>query len=228
VLGRSDVNTRIALFAAAALTCCLGIATPANAVEIEKLAAQVDGGTFLVRATVLLDAPRAAVEAVLTDFENHVQIAPFIQESHVLERSGFGSTRVRVVTRTCIGPFCSSMLQVQQVLVGPCGKVTAEAIPYESDVSLGRTVWDLQAVGWRTRASVEMIVHPRRSPPFFIRERWILAKLREQVRESAVGVEAAAMREPTTSVRDERDACSPGFADAVSVRTTDAPLRAVQ
>lgn len=172
----------------------LGAATislPARPYEIERLEVGSHDGTYQIGGVILIDASADAVASVLGDFEAHVRIAPFIVESHVLERPAAHTAVVRVATRTCVGPFCERLVQMQRVEIDPPA-IRAVAIPGQSDVKFGLTEWRVEAHAGKARLRVDMTIQPRRTPPFFVPVSWVEEALKEQVRETAAGVEALA------------------------------------
>ena len=181
------------------------LATPAGAVEFERLEATEEAGTFRVDASLLVEAPFDVVLAVLRDYEGQVRIAPFIREVKVVGQTPEGSALVRLVTELCIGPFCTDVRQFQLLRFVPPGRISGIALRAGSDVASGRTEVEVSAAGARTRVRIDAVARPARRLPSFLPTRWVLGALRRQARESGEGLEALAVKLAKAAHHDDPD-----------------------
>ncbi|MDT0619616.1 SRPBCC family protein [Salinisphaera sp. P385] len=124
------------------LAACLLATTSAQGVETRTMDVTREGNTFRARAVFLLDAPVAAVYAVITDFSALDRISPHILESRRLDEGGPG-TLVRVVTRSCLAFFCRDVTTVERLHEQPPHTIESDILPERSDLASGHTRWHL-------------------------------------------------------------------------------------
>ncbi len=169
-------------------------ATLARAAEFERLEVTEDSGTYRIEASIVVNASREAVVEALLDFEGQKAIAPPIREIKVVGTAPEGGTLVQLVTEICIGPFCTSVKQVQLVRFLPPNLISGTALPDGGDVKTGFTAVEVSVYNGRTRVQMDCTVQPSRRRPFFVPKGWVLNALRRQVHQSAAGIEALALR----------------------------------
>src|SRR6266508_2224773 len=114
-------------------------ATLARAAEFERLEVTEDSGTYRIEASIVVNASREAVVEALLDFEGQKAIAPPIREIKVVGTAPEGGTLVQLVTEICIGPFCTSVKQVQLVRFLPPNLISGTVIPDVGGVMIGLT-----------------------------------------------------------------------------------------
>ncbi|MEQ8799066.1 MAG: SRPBCC family protein [Salinisphaeraceae bacterium] len=132
------------------LAACLLATTSAQGVETRTIDVAREGDTFRARAVFLLDAPVAAVYAVITDFAALDRISPHILESRCLDDGGPG-TLVRVVTRSCLAFFCRDVTTVERLHEQPPHTIESDVLPERSDLASGHTRWHLSRVQDQTQ-----------------------------------------------------------------------------
>ncbi|MDT0633618.1 SRPBCC family protein [Spectribacter hydrogenooxidans] len=124
------------------LAACLLATTSAQGVDTQTMDVTREGDTFRAKAVFRLDAPVAAVYAVITDFGALDRISPHILESRRLAGDG-SETLVRVVTRSCLAFFCRDVTTVERLREQPPNTIRAEIVPERSDLASGQTRWHL-------------------------------------------------------------------------------------
>jgi hypothetical protein len=116
------------------------------ALEVLRLDAASSGGIYTVDAELVLDAPPAAVHAVITDYEHLTNLSPRIEESRVLEKES-NATLVFTRVEGCFAFFCRTIDRVERVVEFGPDHVEATTLPDQSDVGFGKVVWVLHASG---------------------------------------------------------------------------------
>ncbi|HID48939.1 MAG TPA: hypothetical protein EYP40_04865 [Chromatiales bacterium] len=101
---------------------------------------------------MLIDADPDRVYACLTDYDRLDRLSPEIIRSELLY-ANHPQYRVRVVTEGCIGPFCRTVKQVQDVTELRNGYILVKVMPAMSDLRYGRNVWHIRAENGRTRVT---------------------------------------------------------------------------
>jgi hypothetical protein len=122
------------------------VSAPLPALEVLRLDAASSGGIYTIDAELVIDAPPAAVHAVITDYEHLTNLSPRIEESRVLEKE---SNATLVFTRVvgCFAFFCRTIDRVERVVEFGPDHVEATTLPDQSDVGFGKVVWVLHASG---------------------------------------------------------------------------------
>jgi hypothetical protein len=166
----------------------------ARAVDFERLDVSEDEGTYRILASLIVNAPPAAVVEALLDVEGQNAIAPPIVEIHAVGTTPGGGKLVKIVSEICIGPFCKRVKQLQVVRLTSPGTISARVIPGAGDLASGATAIDVSPVDGRARVRMDCTLRPLRRRPFFLPLGWVLSAIREQAHRSAVGLEALASR----------------------------------
>ena len=122
------------------------VSAPAPALEVLRLDAASSGGIYTVDAELVIDAPPAAVHAVITDYEHLTSLSPRIEESRVLEKEP-NATLVFTRVEGCFAFFCRTFDRVERVVEFGPDHVEATTLPDQSDVGFGKVVWVLHASG---------------------------------------------------------------------------------
>ncbi len=167
----------------------LAVAGPVAAGEVLVAQAGHDHGLYTVEVDMRLDAPRAEVWRLLTDYPHYGRLNEAIQLSEVLEQRGAGDYRVRVVTDACVYFFCKRLVQVQDVVEVNGSYLSANVLPELSHFRYGVArayVWE---EGQQTRVRVLAEVVPDFWVPPLIGP-WLIAhKLRTEALETVRSVE---------------------------------------
>ena len=117
----------------------------ACALEAEKVASEYVEKEFRCELVALLDAPAAAVEAVLRDYEAYPQLDARILQARVIERPTRTSAMLETTLRACFGPFCRRVRRVEEVQEAP-NALSAVTDPARSDVRFGETYTSIEAI----------------------------------------------------------------------------------
>ena len=136
-----------------------------NACEIPAAQVSYEKGAYQVAVEMLLDAPAAAVKAVLTDHANLSRISETFTESVVLNSDENGLLRRRLHIKTCILFFCFDMDMVEDIKINPGGAILTTIVPELSDFNSGHARWQIENHkndGSRVRFS------SKRQPSFWI------------------------------------------------------------
>ena len=122
------------------------VSAPLPALEVLRLDAASSGGIYTIDAELVIDAPPAAVHAVITDYEHLTSLSPRIEESRVLEKEP-NATLVFTRVEGCFAFFCRTFDRVERVVEFGPDHVEATTLPDQSDVGFGKVVWVLHASG---------------------------------------------------------------------------------
>jgi hypothetical protein len=119
-------------------------------------------GRYQLVADSWLDAPPAAISAVLLNFENdaYTEISEIYQESDVLEPDADGTPLVYTRVKGCVALFCRSMSRVERLEVVTPTYIRSEVVPERSDFRYSTAEWTLTPEGEGTRVHYRMAVEP--------------------------------------------------------------------
>lgn len=118
-----------------------------------------DGDHFLIHLDMLIDADPKRVYACLTDYAHLDRLSSEITTSELLY-DNHPQYRVRVITNSCIGPFCQEVVQVQNVIERRNGYVLVRVMPEMSDLRYGQNLWHIRRENGRTRVTYSSDVVP--------------------------------------------------------------------
>jgi uncharacterized protein YndB with AHSA1/START domain len=186
----------IALCAASA-----GLSATLTTIEVKR-----DHGRFRVVADTHLDAPPAAIYAVLTDFDHdrYKQISDIYKESTYLPPDADGTPLVYTRVEGCLLLFCRSMRRVERLEVVKPTFIRATVLPERSDFKYSEAEWTLEPEGDGTRVVYRMEMEPAFWLPPFVGP-WFLKRTLLQGAPTAVDriEELARAREehPTAAAR---------------------------
>jgi hypothetical protein len=177
-----------------ALAFALAVAGGADAARIESLTVDHRAGLFTANAVVALDAPPAAVRAVLTDYANLARLSPSIVESRLLGRDDHGAL-VFTRSKACTFWFCRE-LRKTELVVERGDEIVASSVdgrgPAPSTVTHSRTRWRLSAQGAGTRLEILSEVDPAFAVPPLIGPPLVKKTMKRETEKLARGIEAAA------------------------------------
>lgn len=141
---------------AVAIALVLGaFSAPAAALVVVHAASTVQDGRYRYVMEAELEAPLAAVRAVLGDYARYPQLDRRIRVARVLEREAPQQVLLYTELRGCVGFFfCRTLHRVERVNELELS-IIANVLPTRSDFSYGRTVMRLIDLGGRTRVSYE-------------------------------------------------------------------------
>jgi len=117
---------------------------------------------FRIGLSAMVRAPREAVWKVLTDYDHHAGILPYMSKSRVIRASWHRATveqegRIRVFFWTF------TMRVVQEVTEKPPAEMRFHAI--DGDFQRLEGIWQLKPVPMGTELSSDFLVEPKRSVP---------------------------------------------------------------
>jgi hypothetical protein len=167
----------------------LAFGAPSLAGEVLVAQASHDRGLYHVEVDMRLDAPKAEVWRMLTDFAHYNQLNEAIQLSEVLEQRNPEDYRVRTVTDACVYLFCKTLVQVQDVIEVNNSYLAARVLPELSHFRYGLArayVWE---EGVQTRVRVLAEVEPDFWIPPLIGPWLITSKLRSEALETVRNLE---------------------------------------
>ena len=119
-------------------------------------------GRYQLVADSYLDAPPAAISAVLLNFEDdaYTQISEIYKESDVLEPDEDGTPLVFTRVQGCVMLFCRSMSRVERLEVVTPTFIRSTAVPERSDFRHATSEWTLTPEGEGTRIHYRMALEP--------------------------------------------------------------------
>lgn len=171
----------------------LAVAGEAAAANIEALAVSHAGDDYSASATIVVDAPLAAVRAALTDFAHLGRLTPSIRESRVVATAPEGPL---VFTRSeaCVGWFCREVRKTERIAIGEreIVAVVVDEGPERGTLAHGRTWWRLTPLGAATRVEMISVVDPSTFVPPLIGPPLVKASMKHEVEALARGLEQAA------------------------------------
>jgi hypothetical protein len=132
---------------------------PAVALEVVSLDTAYREQAFHIGLVATLDAPLAAVERVLRDYESYPQLDPRITEARILERSGPTELLLATRLRACAGIFCRNVGRVERVEEGR-HELIARTLADRSNLRSGYARTILTAERERTRVRYEAHLEP--------------------------------------------------------------------
>lgn len=144
------------------------VMTPASAFDDEQAAVTFHGKTYAYHFSAMLDAPLAAVRAVVTDYDRLGRLNDSITDSRVLERDGPHALRRLLALRHCLLLFCFDMRFVEDVRIEDHERLTVvntTVVPAASSFEDGVAEWRLEAVG---PARTRMTLRATQTPDFWI------------------------------------------------------------
>lgn len=190
------------LAAGAALVLTAGAA---QALETLGIAVTHDGERYTATATFIIDAPRASVYAVLTDYDNLHRISPQILKSERIGSTPDGAPLVQVTSRSCILFFCRTVETVEAVEESPPGAITTRVLPARSDLSFGETHWRLEERNGDTKLTWRTTFAPDFWVPWLIGPPAVEQVLKDQLTDGAAGIERLANRSTVSAPIEAAD-----------------------
>ncbi|MFO1377169.1 MAG: SRPBCC family protein [Steroidobacteraceae bacterium] len=167
----------------------------AAAYDVRDLVADYSEHRYRVRLTARLDAPPAAVMAVLTRYERYPSLDPRIREARV-QAGADGQRRLVTLLEGCVGSWlCRDLKRVESLREAPL-VLEAIVVPEESDLRYGRTVTTLTSEGEGTHVEYTSEFELGFWAPAWLVRRPMLRTLESGTRDMFAAVEEAARAEP--------------------------------
>lgn len=167
------------------------VASAARSYEVERLIADYGEHRYRVRLSAVLEAPPAAIMAVLTRYGDYPSLDPRIRTVK-LEHGPQGRRLLVTTLQGCVGSWlCRDLRRVESLRESPL-VLEADVIPGESDLRYGRSVTTLSPVGERTRVSYVSEFELGFWAPAWLMRRAMLRTLESGTRDMFAAVERAA------------------------------------
>ncbi len=151
-----------------------------------------ESGFYFIEVDALVAIPERRARQLLTDYNHLHRVNPAVEVSEVLAERGSGDYRVRTVTRACVWFFCKSIHQVQDVIEGADGSITAIVVPEQSDLRHGYARVDL----WEEAEGTRILIRSEVEPDFWIPPLigpWVIKrKLRSEALDTVANLERLA------------------------------------
>lgn len=148
-------------------------------------------GVYRIDFESVLDAPPAAVAAVLTDYPGYLRLDPRISSSDVVETTQNGVVVLRTRVRICAGFLCRNVERVERV-TRHGDELVAEIVPANSDFRRGVTTTRWLATRGRTRVRYAAEFEPDFWVPGVVGRRLALEELRQSTLQLFANVERRA------------------------------------
>jgi hypothetical protein len=130
------------------------ISTGARAAEIEVVDLSHDNGIYKFDLSARIDAPVAAVFAVITDYDAIPDLHRRVRESRVLRRIDDNTAEVFTRLQGCVAfVFCRSLRRIERIQASPPDELVATVVPEDSDFRSGQVRWRLSPDGDATLLS---------------------------------------------------------------------------
>ncbi len=124
------------------------------AAEVEVVDVSHNNGIYRFDLSARIDAPVAAVFAVITDYDAIPDLHRRVRESRVLRRIDANTAEVYTRLKGCVAfVFCRSLRRVEHIEASPPGELVATVLPEDSDFRSGQVRWRLSPEGDATLLS---------------------------------------------------------------------------
>lgn len=150
-------------------------------------------GRYRLTLEAYLDAPRADVFSVITDYDNIHRLHRRVRESRVTRRVDPRTVEVYTRLRGCVAAlFCKTLQRVERIVESPPDQLVAQVVPAQSDFRSGRVLWRLRADGERTILRYENSMEPDFWVPGLLGDDLLAHSLLRTARDMIERVEALA------------------------------------
>ncbi len=134
------------LLSTLALSCSLAWAAELDSIEVSN-----ERKRYFVRSSATLDASIDAVYNTLIDFDEYEKFSSVYDDARWLTRNADDSGEIYTYTRGCILFVCRGFGRTETVLATKPTFIETRVDPTRSKVRYGTSVWNLEAVGDKTR-----------------------------------------------------------------------------
>lgn len=174
----------------------LGLWIPASAAgTIELLETTHADGRYTVSFEVVLDADRAKVWQIMTDYEHLPRVSKIITESRVVKQQDANRHLVGVALEACVLIFCKTVKRMVDIEARPQTEILVTEVPGQSDFREGDEHWRVVAEGAKTRLHYTAELVPDFFIPPLIGPVVVKYFLRREIQLTALEVEALANHE---------------------------------
>lgn len=182
----------------AAAIICLFAAAQVTGAALYRLDVSSSGDRYHVTAEAQLNADPADVHAAIMDIVHLPQISPDIHKAVVIRRVNVNAEVVYMETHICVGIFCRTLKQMQQITEISSQDIVAVTLPEGSNVQ-GSSSWHLQADAGGTRMYWETTLEPDFWLPPFIGPLLVREAVQEQAEVFIHGIETYATNRRTAA-----------------------------
>jgi len=178
------------------LLLALGMSAPVLAADLLTSEVAHRDGRFTVHAEVLVAVATPRVRALLGQYHHLPKLNDGIRTVTLLDPDARGRTRMAVDSQLCVLLFCLDYHWVQRVETLPSGDILSTMEPDLSDFREGTVRYSLRSAGGATRLTTRAVLVPDFWFPPGVGSWLIKRKLREEVLETARGIERLAAESP--------------------------------
>ncbi len=173
----------------------LWVPVSAAAATIEVLETTHDRGRYTVSFEVVLAADRDKVWRIMTDYKQLPRVSKTIVESRVLKQEDSHHHRVGLTLQGCLLFFCKTIKRVLNIEARPQQEILMTEDPAHSDFRYAVERWRMAAEGSGTRLNYSAELEPNFFIPPLIGPVAVKYFLRQEIRITALEVEALANHE---------------------------------
>ena len=139
-----------------------------SAASIKEIRVSNNKSVYSLYAHVLIEADSRAVMKLITDYENLVNINPYLLESRLLSNTSQGAYQVYMLTRACVMVVCYRLHHVQDFTQPDDRTVYSKFIPELSDFKTGWTRWHINETAVNGNRLTELTLELEVEPDFFV------------------------------------------------------------
>lgn len=179
------------LVALSSALCSAGLA----ASTLERIDVRRSDGRYQLSGEVLIDATRASVFAVITDYDGLAALDEGIADSHIVERINATTTLVYTRLTGCVLLFCRDVERIERVEELSDSEIVARVVPDPAhDIRFSQSRWQLSTEAGGTRVHYETEVDPAFWVPPLIGPSLVQRVLRQRVAGTLANIEQAARK----------------------------------
>ncbi len=147
--------TRGLLLTALAIACSLTWSAELDTIEVSN-----ERKRYFVRSVATLDAPIDAVYDTLIDFDEYEKFSSVYDDARWLFRNEDDSGEIYTFTRGCILFVCRGFGRTETVIARKPNYIETRVDPARSKVRYGVSLWNIEAVGNKTRLEFALDFEP--------------------------------------------------------------------
>lgn len=131
-----------------------------QAAELEDIAVTNEGKRFFVQSSATFDVEIDYVYDTLIDFDNYEEFSSVYHEAHWLERNDDDSGEIYTYTRGCLMFVCRGFGRTESVIATRPTYIETRVDPERSKVRYGTSIWNIEAIGNKTRIDFALEFEP--------------------------------------------------------------------
>ncbi len=161
--------------------------------SVEHVQARHKHGVYTVDLDMVVNAPVARVQDIVTDYDGLHRLSSNIVESQRLPPSATDAERRRVVYRACFLIYCFTANMIESVHYPAPGHMMSVVEPEGSDFRAGSSEWEFSQVGEeQTRVKFHSQLEPRFWVPPVVGPWIIKRKMLSAAKETGLRIEKLA------------------------------------